>query len=53
MTKIVEFTELPFNVQVYVYIPGGGFTSGGAHSWYKVPDQLVQARQDVVFVIMK
>ncbi|KAI6818296.1 chlorogenic acid esterase precursor [Hortaea werneckii] len=37
---------------VYVYIPGGGFTSGGAHSWYKVPDQLVQARQDAVFVIM-
>lgn len=40
------------NVPVFVYIPGGGFTSGGAHSWYKVPDQLIQARQDAVFVIM-
>lgn len=39
-------------VPVFVYIPGGGFTSGGAHSWYKVPDQLVQDRQDVIFVIM-
>ena len=38
---------------VYVYIPGGGFSSGGAHSWYKIPDQLIQARQNAVFVIMK
>lgn len=44
--------NIPQNVPVYVYIPGGGFTSGGAHSWYKVPDQLIQARQDAVFVIM-
>jgi len=46
----------PENVQekkpVFVYIPGGGFTGGGAHSWYKIPDQLIQERQDVVFVIM-
>lgn len=39
-------------VPVFVYIPGGGFTGGGAHSYYKIPDKLVQARQDVVFVIM-
>lgn len=39
-------------VPVFVYIPGGGFTSGGAHSFYKIPDKLIQSRQDVIFVIM-
>jgi carboxylesterase type B len=30
---------------VFVYIPGGGFTSGGANSLYKIPDKWVNKTQ--------
>lgn len=38
---------------VLLYIPGGGFTSGGEASLYKVPDQWIQRTQDHIVVIMK
>lgn len=38
---------------VLLYIPGGGFTSGGQASLYKIPDQWVQRTQDHIVVIMK
>ncbi|WYZ43725.1 hypothetical protein EsH8_VII_000161 [Colletotrichum jinshuiense] len=37
---------------VFVYIPGGGFTGGGADSLYKIPDQWIQKTQGHIFVIM-
>ncbi|KAK4893513.1 hypothetical protein LTR27_008196 [Elasticomyces elasticus] len=37
---------------VFVYVPGGGFTSGGANSLYKIPDKWVQRTQGHVVVIM-
>ncbi|KAK4565655.1 hypothetical protein LTR86_003503 [Recurvomyces mirabilis] len=37
---------------VFVYAPGGGFTSGGANSLYKIPDKWVQRTQNHVVVIM-
>ncbi|BCS20354.1 uncharacterized protein APUU_20786A [Aspergillus puulaauensis] len=37
---------------VLLYIPGGGFTSGGQASLYKIPDQWVQRTQDHIVVIM-
>ncbi|TDZ34521.1 Para-nitrobenzyl esterase [Colletotrichum spinosum] len=37
---------------VFVYIPGGGFTGGGADSLYKIPDQWIQKTQGHLFVIM-
>ncbi|KAK5168218.1 uncharacterized protein LTR77_006787 [Saxophila tyrrhenica] len=40
------------SLPVIVYVPGGGFSSGGANSVYKIPDQLIQRTQSVVFVIM-
>lgn len=38
---------------VFLYIPGGGFTSGGANSIYKIPDQWIQRTQTHLVVIMK
>lgn len=38
---------------VFVYIPGGGFTSGGANSVYKFPDQWIQRTQSHIVVIIK
>lgn len=38
---------------VLLYVPGGGFTSGGQASLFKVPDQWVQRTQDHIVVIMK
>jgi len=38
---------------VFVYIPGGGFTSGGANSVYKFPDQWIQRTQSHIVVVMK
>ncbi|KAL1890341.1 hypothetical protein Sste5346_008343 [Sporothrix stenoceras] len=35
---------------VFVYIPGGGFTGGGANSLYKIPDQWVNATQAHIVV---
>lgn len=37
---------------VFVYIPGGGFTSGGANSLYKIPDQWIEATQSHIVVTM-
>ncbi|KAF9869635.1 carboxylesterase [Colletotrichum karsti] len=37
---------------VFIYIPGGGFTGGGADSLYKIPDQWIQRTQGHIFVIM-
>jgi len=38
---------------VFVYIPGGGFTGGGANSLYKIPDKWIQRTQSHIFVIIK
>ncbi|GAQ39481.1 hypothetical protein AtubIFM55763_000063 [Aspergillus tubingensis] len=37
---------------VLLYIPGGGFTSGGEASLYKIPDKWVQRTQAHIVVIM-
>ncbi|KAH0376849.1 chlorogenic acid esterase precursor, partial [Aureobasidium melanogenum] len=39
-------------VPVFLYIPGGGFTSGGQNSMYKIPDKWVQRTQSHIVVIM-
>ncbi|KAL4888317.1 carboxylesterase [Aspergillus ambiguus] len=36
---------------VLLYLPGGGFTSGGEASLFKIPDQWVQRTQDHIVVI--
>ncbi|KAH8657832.1 Alpha/Beta hydrolase protein [Xylariales sp. PMI_506] len=33
------------SLPVFIYIPGGGFTSGGANSLYKIPDQWISRTQ--------
>lgn len=38
---------------VFLYIPGGGYTSGGQDSLYKIPDKWIQRTQSHVVVIMK
>jgi carboxylesterase type B len=38
---------------VFFYIPGGGFTSGGADSLYKIPDKWIQRTQSHIVVILK
>lgn len=40
------------DLPVLIYIPGGGFTGGGADSVYKIPDQWIQKSQTHVVVIM-
>ncbi|KAJ5638169.1 chlorogenic acid esterase precursor [Penicillium lividum] len=37
---------------VLLYIPGGGFTSGGQNSLYKIPDQWVQRTQSHIVIVM-
>ncbi|KAK9414310.1 putative Alpha/Beta hydrolase protein [Seiridium unicorne] len=37
---------------VFIYIPGGGFTSGGANSLYKIPDKWIQRTQSHIVVTM-
>lgn len=37
---------------VFIYIPGGGFTSGGADSLYKIPDKWLDRTQAFVAVTM-
>lgn len=41
------------SLPVFIYIPGGGFTSGGSNSLYKIPDQWIQRTQSHVVVIMQ
>ncbi|KAI0968148.1 Alpha/Beta hydrolase protein [Xylaria arbuscula] len=41
--------ELP----VLIYIPGGGFTSGGSNSLYKIPDKWVEKTQSHIVVVMQ
>jgi len=38
---------------VFLYIPGGGFTSGGSNSLYKIPDKWIQRTQSHIVVVMK
>lgn len=38
---------------VFLYVPGGGFTSGGQDSLYKIPDKWVQRTQAHIVVILK
>lgn len=38
---------------VIVYIPGGGFTSGGANSQYKYGANIVRENQDVIVISIK
>lgn len=38
---------------VFLYIPGGGFTSGGANSLYKIPDKWIQRTQSHIVIVMK
>ncbi|KAK8088319.1 hypothetical protein PG997_003280 [Apiospora hydei] len=37
---------------VFVYIPGGGFTSGGSDSLYKIPDKWIERTQSHLVVVM-
>lgn len=41
------------SLPVIVYIPGGGFTGGGANSQYKYGADIVRDNQDVIVVSMK
>lgn len=40
------------SLPVFVYIPGGGFTTGGADSLYKIPDQWIQRTQSHIVITM-
>ncbi|KAM0130692.1 hypothetical protein ACHAP3_007233 [Botrytis cinerea] len=40
------------SLPVFVYIPGGAFTSGGQDSLYKIPDRWVQKTQSHIVVVM-
>lgn len=40
------------DLPVFVYIPGGGFTGGGADSVYKIPDKWIERSQTHIVVIM-
>ncbi|ESZ93847.1 hypothetical protein SBOR_5788 [Sclerotinia borealis F-4128] len=40
------------SLPVFVYIPGGGFTTGGQNSLYKIPDRWVQKTQSHIVVVM-
>jgi carboxylesterase type B len=48
-----EIDSQELALPVFVYIPGGGFTSGGANSLYKIPDKWIQRSQSHIVVIMK
>ncbi|RAL58668.1 hypothetical protein DID88_002974 [Monilinia fructigena] len=45
-------TQTNESLPVFVYIPGGGYTSGGENSLYKIPDQWVQKSQAHIMVVM-
>lgn len=38
---------------VLIYIPGGGFTSGGSNSLYKIPDKWVEKTQSHIVIVMQ
>lgn len=38
---------------VLLYIPGGGFTSGGANSDYKLPHNWVERTREHIVIVMK
>ncbi|KAJ5100308.1 hypothetical protein N7456_006360 [Penicillium angulare] len=46
----IRFQQRP--LPVLLYVPGGGFTSGGEASLFKVPDKWVQRTQGHIVVIM-
>jgi carboxylesterase type B len=48
-TEHPQETALP----VFLYIPGGGYTSGGANSIAKIPDNWIQRTQSHIVVVMK
>ncbi|ETS75499.1 hypothetical protein PFICI_12443 [Pestalotiopsis fici W106-1] len=37
---------------VFIYIPGGGFTTGGSNSLYKIPDQWIERTQGHIVITM-
>lgn len=43
-------TQTNASLPVFIYIPGGGFTSGGANSLYKIPDKWVDRTQAFVAI---
>jgi len=45
--------ETKKGLPVLLYIPGGGFTGGGANSDYKLPHNWIQRTQSHIVVIMK
>lgn len=51
--RVENIREQQRPLPVLLYIPGGGFTSGGEASLYKVPDKWIQRTQDHIVVIMK
>lgn len=44
----IEARKLP----VFIYIPGGGFTGGGADSLYKIPDKWIERTQSHIVITM-
>ncbi|KAI1340059.1 Alpha/Beta hydrolase protein [Xylariaceae sp. FL0016] len=38
---------------VLIYIPGGGFTSGGSNSLYKIPDKWIEKTQSHIVIVMQ
>ncbi|KAI0127035.1 Alpha/Beta hydrolase protein [Xylariales sp. AK1849] len=38
---------------VFIYIPGGAFTSGGSNSLYKIPDKWIQRTQSHIVIVMQ
>jgi carboxylesterase type B len=48
-------TEQPqeLALPVFLYIPGGGFTSGGSNSLAKIPEKWVQRTQSHIVAVMK
>lgn len=49
-TEVIAEQQRP--LPVFLYIPGGGYTSGGQDSLYKIPDKWVQRTQAHIVVIM-
>jgi carboxylesterase type B len=48
-------TEQPqeLALPVFLYIPGGGFTSGGSNSLAKIPEKWIQRTQSHIVVVIK
>lgn len=55
LSLIIWAPRAPINqsLPVLIYIPGGGFTSGGANSQYKYGANIVRNHQDVIVISMK